>query len=339
MKYFKLLLPLLLFGVWITPASAQKPEKSPFKRGAGMFEYTGYEPLKEKPVTVFYYIPTRGSIKKMPVLFSMHGAERNGLVQRGVWRNLAEEYGFIVIAPQFTHKNGYDENGYQFGGVSQTPRRFMPRPAEQWTYAIIEALFDYFKSCTGNVNETYDMFGHSAGGQFVHRYLTAMPHARVRRAVAANPGNYAYPDPDSPLANDEGLQASIQTWPYSVQGTPFATDENLAALFKRNLIILIGTQDIEPVKNSVEADNPMRIQGLTRYERAWRYFRHAQQVAMKKKMTFNWKIMEVPGAEHNSGQMVHGQHNARWSVINGNEKVYNTSDVTNFGAFHILFDE
>lgn len=185
---------LSIFAVLFVFSGSFAQDDGKFRRGGGMMVFTGYGPMKEHPVNLYYYIPTQGNIKKMRVLVSMHGAERSGRIQRGVWRNLAEEYGFIVLAPEFKHDNGYLENGYQFGWVSEDPKIFRLRPREVWTYRLIEAIFDYFKEKTGNVSETYDMFGHSAGGQFVHRYLLAMPEARVGRAVAANPGNYTYPD-------------------------------------------------------------------------------------------------------------------------------------------------
>ena len=72
----------------------------PFHRGAGQFVYTDYMPLKDKPVTVFFYIPTKGDITKMRVLISMHGDGR-GRDTRDMWQDLAEANGFIVIAPEF----------------------------------------------------------------------------------------------------------------------------------------------------------------------------------------------------------------------------------------------
>src|SRR5690606_4895739 len=102
-----------------------------------------YHPLSEKPITLFYYIPTKGNVVGMRVLFSMHGAERKGDTQRNAWRNLAEEYGFIVLAPQFTQANGYQTNDYQYGGVSEDLDDFTLRPTEAWTFPVIEKLFDY----------------------------------------------------------------------------------------------------------------------------------------------------------------------------------------------------
>ncbi len=142
----------------LTAATAQNP----FYRGAGDFVYTDYEPLKDKPVTVYFYIPTKGDIATMRVLFSMHGAERSGKIARDNWQDLAEADGFIVIAPEFSSQY-YKENDYQFGGVFTDKTFTELRPREQWTYSIIEPLFDYFVYHTNSLAEKYDMQGHSAG--------------------------------------------------------------------------------------------------------------------------------------------------------------------------------
>ena len=309
-----------------------------FSRGGGMMVFTAYEPMKAHPVNLYYYIPTQGNIKKMRVLFSMHGAERNGRLQRGVWRNLAEEYGFIVLAPEFKHDNGYLENGYQFGWVSEDPENFKLRPREVWTYQLIEAIFDYFKASTGNTSETYDMFGHSAGGQFVHRFLLAMPEARVGRAVAANPGNYTYPD-ERGLYTESGQPAYPPGWPFSVKGTPFASDDYLAPFFSRDLVILIGSEDREPLGPDIPENSAIRIQGLTRYDRAWKFYNASREIALRKGMRFNWHILEVPGAGHSSAQMVHGQKNVRNWRIKDDERVYNIKDAAGRGAFSLIFEQ
>lgn len=328
---------LSIFAVLFVFSGSFAQDDGKFRRGGGMMVFTGYEPMKEHPVNLYYYIPTQGNIKKMRVLISMHGAERSGRIQRGVWRNLAEEYGFIVLAPEFKHDNGYLENGYQFGWVSEDPKIFRLRPREVWTYQLIEAVFDYFKEKTGNVSETYDMFGHSAGGQFVHRYLLAMPEARVERAVAANPGNYTYPD-ERGLFTPSGEPVDPPGWPYSVKDTPFASDDYLAPFFKRDLVILIGTEDTEPVSPDMAENNPNRIQGRHRYERAWKFFNASRDIALKKGLEFNWTIQEVPGAGHNSGQMVYGQGSVRNWRIENDERVYNLKDVTGRGAYSLIFE-
>ena len=47
------------------------------------------------------------------------------------------------------------------------------------------ASFVTVKAATGNRSERYHLYGHSAGAQFVHRFLYFMPDARVAKAVAA----------------------------------------------------------------------------------------------------------------------------------------------------------
>lgn len=321
------------------PAWAGKEKVAKFRRGAGMFEITCYAPLADKPLNLWYYIPTNGNIKKMPVLFSMHGAERSGRTQRGAWRNLAEEYGFIVLAPEFLHANGYPENGYQFGGVTKERYGTEVLPDSLWSYKWIEAIFDFFKEATGNVSETYDMFGHSAGGQWTHRYLIATPESRCRRAVAANPGNYAYPETDG-LKMPDGSYCDHYMWPFSVHGTPMADDEYLRAFFKRDLIILIGSEDTKQMNDPAKepADSYCYVQGWTRYERAFRFWETCKRIAQEKGMEFNIKVQAVPGAGHSSGQMIHGQGSVGNWRIEDDERVYNTKHVTPYGAFSIIFD-
>lgn len=337
MKNILFLICLILFVFPDKTAFAQKGKDNPFKRGGGVIEYNEYAPLSDKPISLFYYIPSRGNIKKMKVLFSMHGAERSGLVQRGVWRNLAEEHGFIILAPQFVHKNGYLENDYQFGGVSETAKEFVLKPEEKWTYQMIENLFDYFKECTGSTAETYDMFGHSAGGQFVHRYLLMMPNARVGIAVAGNPGNYTYPVAED-LVSPNGLSADPSGWPFSFKNTPFATDERLRAFFKRNLVILVGTKDTELMKEGTPENAVALLQGKHRHERGWNYFIMGQNIARAKGFEFNWKIQDVPEAGHSSAHLVYGQPDVRNWRIDGGERVYNNKDLTNKGAYKIIFE-
>lgn len=336
LKFPLLAFSLLLFCVHVI---AQVPNAALFQKGAGSFEYTAYAPLKDKPITVFYYVPTSGDIAKMKVLFSMHGAERNGAIQRGVWRNIAEEYGFIVIAPQYAHANKYLENDYQFGGVSHHPKNFSPREEEQWTYKTVEAIFDFFKKSTGNKAKTYDMFGHSAGGQFVHRYLLMTPEARVGKAVAANPGNYTYPQ-SLGLSSSDGTFADPSGWPFSLQGTKFETPERLAAFFKRKLTIAIGANDTVRVDTEkTKATDPSYIQGINRYERAFKYFEFCKSLAKSKGMQFNWNILEVPEAGHSSAQIIYGTTKARNQKLENDERVYNIEDITDLGAFKVLVDK
>ncbi|WP_418982988.1 PHB depolymerase family esterase [Alistipes sp.] len=312
------------------PAAVPQPGIAPkdgvfARRGEGSFVFTGYAPLKEKPVSLFYYIPTRGEVERMPVLFSMHGAERDATIQRDAWKYLAEAYGFVVLAPQYD-KALYSENDYQFGGVFSAAGSGELNDPSRWTYRTVEALFDYFKNETGNTSATYSMFGHSAGGQFVHRFLLAMPGARVGRAVAANPGAWTFPYADG-IAGADGKRYG---WPCSVAATPFADAEHLSAFFTRELYVQLGTADTDENDASLPRDIPSQAQGPHRYARGRNFFAACRSAAKEAGLPLHFRLAEVEGVGHSTLRMVYGK-----------PVVSNPSDTENRGAnsaYHLLFE-
>ena len=291
-------------------ASADFPEFTPSKtlkdgvmaiRGGGGFQYVKYLPLAYKPLTVYYYLPTSGDLGHMPILFAMHGADRSGLNQINVWKYLAEANGIIVIAPEFSKENGYSENDYQFGGIFTSTAFSSLRSSEEWTYCLLETLFDYVKNEIDNISDRYYLFGHSAGGQFVHRFLLAMPDARVIRAVAANPGSWTFPLSEGLVGTDSRNYG----WPYSIRNVPFSSEENLCRFFMHNLYVQIGTKDI--VQDAYfPKDNASMAQGNTRFERAHAFYECCQTVAQKLSAELRIELVEVEGAGHSSAQMVYG---------------------------------
>src|SRR3546814_14335164 len=56
-------------------------------------------------------------------------------------------------------------------------------------------VFAAVKAREGLTAETYALYGHSGGAQFVHRYILAGGGPHMGRAVSANAGSYAMPDP------------------------------------------------------------------------------------------------------------------------------------------------
>jgi pimeloyl-ACP methyl ester carboxylesterase len=329
----KAFLLFLTLSLSISALLFSQSKESAFKRGEGTIEFTGYKPLQDKPITIHYYVPTRGNIQRMRVLFSMHGAERSGQIQLNVWRGFAEDFGFIVLAPEYS-KEHYKENDYQFGGISESHDEFILRPEEQWTYKTIEAIFDYLKTETGNQSEKYDMFGHSAGGQFVHRYLLATPEARVRKAVAANPGSWTFVLAEG-LTDAKGV---THGWPYSIKDTPFTSDEYLKPFFNRELIVQVGTADTVQVGPYIPSSDVARAQGSMRHERGWNFFQQSQIEALKRATPFNWRIVDVEGVGHSSVQMVHGKGQVR-SFRRNQQRHNNINDITNMGAYSLLFEQ
>lgn len=313
-----------LFIFASSTAMGQQELNKPFARGVGSFEYTDYAPLKDKPVTVFYYIPTKGDVKNMSVLFSFHGAERSGKVQLNAWRYLAEEYGFIIIAPQFS-KEFFSENDYQFGGIFTAKDFKTLNNKEKWTGQIVEPLFDFFKAETKSLATNYNMFGHSAGAQFVHRFLIAFPKARVNKAVAANAGSWTFPYAKGIIGADDVAYG----WPMSIKNTPFANQRTLAGFFNRKLYIQLGQQDIDANAVDLPKGIAAAAQGINRLERGRFFYKECKRLAQDAGVNFSFKIAEVADSNHSTLKMVYGR------------AVADRKDITNLGencAFDLLFN-
>ncbi|ERJ59906.1 alpha/beta hydrolase [Sphingobacterium paucimobilis] len=327
---------IVFIGLWSGCKSSETPEppipppsKIPkdgvfLKRGEGSFTYKGYEPLSNKPITVYYYIPTTGNIDNMPVLFSMHGAERDGTIQRNAWKYLAEANGFVVIAPQYA-KAYYSENEYQFGGVFTNTSFTIANAPDKWTYQTIEALFDYYKKETDSKAISYHMFGHSAGGQFVHRFLLAMPDARVDKAVAANPGGWTFPY----LNGITGTDNKTYGWPNAVYGSPMSDENYLKKYFAKKLYIQLGQLDIDENDSSLPRDAPANAQGKHRLDRGRFFYEESLRIAGEMQAPIAFQKAEVVDGTHSSLRMVYG------GVVS------NAADITKLGpnaAFNLLFN-
>lgn len=299
-----------------------------FSRGTDSLEFI-YEPLADKPIMLYYYIPTKGDVTDMKVLIAFHGAERLGINPIIIWREFAERDGFVVLAPQFS-RSLYDENQYQFGNVFKDRTMKELNPEEEWVYSAVEPMFEFFKKETGNRAERYSIQGHSAGGQFVHRYLIAKPDAKVDRAVASNPGTWTW-------LSSNGVIRSRQcgTWPYTIKGTPFDDERHIKAYLERNLTVHLGTLDTATSGKHVP-DSPQALaEGRHRYRRGLNYFADMKAFAEKNGYSFGWKKVEVKGMGHRGRGMAYG---CSYRDENGKRR-YSADKIRPTGAYSILFGD
>lgn len=299
-----------------------------FHKGADSLIYTGYAPLADKPVTLYYYIPTKGNVKNMPVLIAFHGADRHGYLPRNNWKEFAERDGFVVLCPEFT-KELYNENAYQFGNVYKDRTSTELNPEELWTYSIVEPIFDFFRSETGSKAQSYSIQGHSAGGQFTHRYLIAKPNARVDVAVASNPGSWTWLSSNGTI---RGSEDSFK-WPYTIKDTPFDDEEHVKAFLKRDLTVHLGDVDTLTTGAHVPTDAASLSQGRYRYERGQHYFEDGKELAREKGMRFGWNIVVVKGVGHRGQGMVYG---LSYRDENGVRR-YDINKIRSCGAYSIIF--
>jgi pimeloyl-ACP methyl ester carboxylesterase len=252
---------------------------------AQSFVFTPPGHFSDKPITVHYYKPANATAQS-EVLIAIHGAERSASRARDNWIKAARRSSFIVLAPEFDAER-FSERLFQLGGMERTDHA-------DWTFQLIEDLFDKVRSEEGLSTGTYKLFGHSAGGQFVHRFVLMMPRPRLSAAVAANSGSYtwaAYPrsthDIKFPFALDKRV-----------------TDQDqLKAAFGQNLVILLGEDDIHTVAANFPRSKVAMAEGATRLERGKNFCAGAQTQAQALALPLNWKCITVPNVGHDSARM------------------------------------
>ena len=222
-----------------------------------------------------------------PLLFVHHGINRNGYDYRDYWLPLVDETGVLVIAPEFSKESFPGSRWYNFGNLRDEAGA--PQPRDQCTYAIVGRLFEALRAQGVTRQKGYGLFGHSAGGQYVHRLLSLGFRDKVIAAVTANAGTYAMPD----LAID---------FPYGMGGAG-ADEAGLAALLRFRLTVMAGTADIDDTSDNFPKEPQAMAQGGTRHERAHRYIANARQAAATRGLNCAWTIIDVPGVAHDGERM------------------------------------
>jgi pimeloyl-ACP methyl ester carboxylesterase len=220
------------------------------------------------------------------VLIVIPGAGRDGQPPRDIWIPYAEKYSSLLIVPEFSLAYYPTDYWYNLGNTYDAVNW---KPKANWTYTAIEHLFDYTREKSGATRNTYHLFGHSAGAQFVHRLATLIPEARYDRAVAANAGVYLMPEYTLP-------------YPFGLKDSPLA-ESNLPKVFARNLIIMSGGSDTDPNAGGLANFPEAEAQGSTRFERARFYFTTAQAEAKHAGVPLNWEYHIVRGVGHDEAGM------------------------------------
>jgi dienelactone hydrolase len=263
-----------------------RPGSRPIHPGAGNFIFTDTRGSPDRPVTVWYYQPD-GFSRDMPVLFVMHGVKRDARRYRDEWIQYAERYGFLLIAPEFSHKYYPGKREYNDGNLFDRMGNIIPESDQAFT--VIEHLFDFVKEATRNQSSSYDIYGHSAGGQFVQRMILFKTDARIRMAVAANPGVYVLP-------------IFSEKYPYGIRNSGM-TPDHLRVAFERDFMLLLGEKDVKEDDANLSSTPEALEQGHNSFERGNNFHDSAKNEASRLGMTFNWKLTTIPGAAHSDAQL------------------------------------
>ena len=280
--------------------------------GANAFLTAGGHGHTQKRVHVHYYKP-RGFSASSPILFVIPGAGRNGEAYRDAWVETAEAANIFVAALGYPEAD-YDFAAYQLGGVIENlvvrnmptgPRGQIPSVVhlrdedisfslnlrrEEWLFNDFDRLFRLIAAATGSSRGGYDMFGHSAGGQILHRLVLFHPGARAERIVAANAGFYTLPDLTLPQ-------------PIGLRDTG-VTQASLAESFSHQLIVLLGEDDDGDEAGGLQIHTPqIDRQGTGRLARGRFFLRAGEERARAMAVSFRWSLRTVPNVGHDFRSM------------------------------------
>ena len=132
------------------------------------------------------------------------------------------------------------------------------------------------------------MFGHSAGAQFVHRYMLFGNDQRISNTVIANAGWYTF--------------LNGANFPYGINNSPIDISEtNLRWFMSNRSSLLIGSNDIS--LENVNSSKGARNQGGTRVDRANNYFNVLIDIAEKENIPLRWTYKVIDGVGHDYKEM------------------------------------
>ncbi len=287
MKLLKTLLAAVLvtaFGAKTAMAATTVPL---LPAGKTWFEFVDKKGDPSRPVTVWMYVPA-GCDANCPLQMVMHGAQRNGETYLGYWTGFADERKFIAVAPEFTRKHFPHDDDYTLGRVT------LEADPEKWGFAVPEHLFDELKARYGLTATRYRLFGHSAGGQFVHRLHLLFPEHRANPIIAANPGWYTQ--------LEWGKTDKAFKFPYNTIDSKIDESRARKAL-ATPFVLMLGDADIDPNQNNLNKSAGANAQGAFRFARGTAFFDNARESATALKTNFAWQKVIVPGVAHDGKLM------------------------------------
>lgn len=223
------------------------------------------------------------------VLLNMHGNGRTASSYHDAWHPWTRNHNYILVTPYFSETN-WPDSGYHQGNVFESENcGGALNPESRRSFTIVDSAFTHLKTRFQLRDNKYDIWGHSAGAQFVHRMMLWKPNARIRFGMAANSGWYTAPD------------TSI-TCPYGLRNPQLSfINQQLVNYTNRHMIIFRGTEDTlrdSDLRTTALAD----AQGRNRWERAQYMYDKGVEI----NTNLSWKLIAVPDSGHDKDTMAPG---------------------------------
>jgi pimeloyl-ACP methyl ester carboxylesterase len=229
---------------------------------------------KDGRLGYFGFIPKKQLQPALPFV-TIHGISRNAAEHIFRFRPIAEQRGVAVIAPLFP---------------KSIHRRFQRLRKGSDGIRAVDAFNRTLDAAAKEMGLSFDqfrIFGHSAGGQFAHRYLMAFPD-RADRAALFAPGWYSFPTREHKYPTGIGGERS-----------PI---QDLTGFFDIDIQVLVGERDTvrdATLRTSRRLDT---LQGRNRVERARAWALAMREAAMAAGAEPRIRLLELEGAGHSFRQ-------------------------------------
>ena len=280
------------------------------KTGRGIFLESKNKIDSSQIIKVYTYKPKNFNPNNR-ILLVIPGAGRDGIDYLNSWIDIADEKGVLILSLEYDELY-YPFEDYHLGGVVNASNMMniieedrnsnevylnedklvldYDLSKNNWLFNDFDRIFDKVVSTLNSDQKVYDIFGHSAGGQILHRMALLQAHGKANHIISANSGFYTFPDKD-------------KAYPFGLNFDR-TLDHKLADAFNKKLTLLIGANDNEKetggiILRSRSADE----QGRHRLERGQNMFMFSKNIANKKDFKFNWKLEIVPNTGHNQKLM------------------------------------
>jgi pimeloyl-ACP methyl ester carboxylesterase len=279
------------------------------------------------------------------LIVTIHGASRNGLDYYN-WSDTAltlagKNAETLLIAPQFAseadlNQFGQDKNHLFWAsnswrsGYESTSTRKRPMPDSLSSFSIVDTLI--WKAATSGLFpklKKITVIGHSAGGQFVQRYVAMTPLPNLLKNqrfqfVVMNSSSYMYFDNKRPQKNasgqltfappaDAAACADFNTYPKGLEKlNRYATrtgKDNLQQQFReRNIVFIMGTADTSTVDPSLDKTCSAKMQGAFRLERGQNFHAYLKHFYHRRRL---FDLFLVPDVNHNGRKMLQSKQALR----------------------------
>lgn len=254
--------------------------------GTHSFRYTMPSGAFSDTLEVFYHIPEIPDRSRMPVVFGFHGNDRDCSYWVETWKEYADKKGFMFFIPWFTHEK-FPTRRYQELGVKDADGNILP--AKFRTSALVDSIICDVLRRAGSHEDKVTVYGHSAGAQFVHRFMMLHDSPFVGKAIIGNPGWFTFPSVD-------------ENYSYGIKDLEAKETIPLREMLRKDIILQLAEGDTireSYLRKTPEADR----QGLNRLERGNRFFETLDSIAKAKGYEFNWKRVYVAGVGHDAVAM------------------------------------